>query len=142
MNPKANDMVERSLEKLGPLLSSIGEHLAAEIGGDPNGIFLYVEVGDRWISVNVFRDDGDVVRYYRHGSGLTDVIWDFWKAPEPAKRWAVMEYEITGTKFDAKFKYPEEVDVESFDTDRREIALKRRFGDKPVIYPPPPAGQG
>jgi hypothetical protein len=50
-----------------------------------------------------------------------------------------MEYEIKGTKFSAEFKFPHEVDVESFDEDRREIALKKRFGDKPVIYPPEPA---
>ena len=131
-------MLDPSLEKMGPLLSSIGEHVAAELGGDPDGIYLYVEVGDRWISVNIFRDEGDVVRYYRHASELTDLIWAFWKTSEPAKRWAVMEYEIKGAKFEASFKFPEEVDVESFDIDRREIALKKRFGDKPVIYPPIP----
>lgn len=49
-----------------------------------------------------------------------------------------MEYEIKGTKFDAQFKYPEEVDVEDFDENRREMALKERYGDKPVIYPPWP----
>ena len=54
------------------------------------------------------------------------------------KRWSVMEYEICGTKFDAQFRFPDEVDVESFDVDRREVALKKRYGDKPIIYPPPP----
>ena len=49
-----------------------------------------------------------------------------------------MEYEVLGTKFSAKFKFPVEVDVESFDVDRREEALKRRYGDKPIVYPPVP----
>jgi hypothetical protein len=123
---------------MGPILTSIGEHVASELGGNPEGIYLYVEVGDRWISVNVFRDEGDVVRYYRHGSELSDQIWDLWKAAEPARRWAVMEYEIKGGKFDARFKYPEEVDIESMEVDRREIALRERFADKPIVYPPVP----
>lgn len=138
MNQKANEMIDSNLEKMGPLLGSIGEHVASELGGDPNGIYLYVEVGDRWISVNVFREEGDVVRYYEHGPELTDLIWDFWKVPEPTKRWAVMEYEIKGGRFDARFKFPEEVDVQSMDVDRRKIALHERYGDKPVIYPPIP----
>lgn len=132
-------MAADKLDRLGPLLSAIGEQLASDIGVDPDGIYLYVEVGDRWISANVFRDEGSAVRYYRHGPELTDLIWDVWGAePDAKKRWSVMEYEIRGTKFDAQFRFPDEVDVESFEVDRREVALKARYGGKPVVYPPMP----
>ena len=33
------------------------------------------------------------------------------------------------------FRYPDEVDVKDVDEDRREAALKARYGDKPVVYP-------
>ena len=99
---------------------------------------MYVEVGDRWIGVSVFKDEGAAVRYHDPSSDLSDLIYELWQAEEPAKRWAVMEYEVKGTKFDARFRFPEEVDVESFDEDRRAIALKKRYGDKPVKYPPLP----
>jgi len=46
--------------------------------------------------------------------------------------------EIRDGKFDAQFIYPDQVDVESYDVDRRAIALRKRFGDKPIIYPPMP----
>lgn len=131
-------MAEDRLNKFGPMLADIGGSAAALINGDPDGLYLYVEVGDRWISVNVFKDEGTAVRYYDPSSELSDLIYEFWKAEEPAKRWAVMEYEVNGTKFDAQFQFPEEVDVESFDEDRRENALQKRYGDKPVIYPPLP----
>jgi hypothetical protein len=36
------------------------------------------------------------------------------------------------------FKFPDEVDVKSYDIDRRNITLRKRFGAKPLIYPPPP----
>jgi hypothetical protein len=70
---------------------------------------------------------------------LGELIYKAWLAEEEDKRWSVMEYEINGTAFDADFKFPEEVQVRVYDEDdRRDIALKRRFGDKPVIYPPLP----
>jgi len=62
-------MIEEKYDQLGPAL---GELAADGIGGDPNGIYLYVEVGDRWISVNLFRDEGDVIRYYSHD----DELWN------------------------------------------------------------------
>lgn len=123
-------------EKLGPMLGAIGEQVAADLGGNPDGIYIYAEVGDRWYSVYVFREEGDVVRYYDSSSELGLLVWDEWKAEDPDKRWSVMEYQIRGNKFDASFKFPDEVDVEDVETDRREIALKRRYGDKPIIYPP------
>lgn len=51
-----------------------------------------------------------------------------------------MEYDVNDGKFEANYRYPEEVDVEVFDIDsgRREAALKVRYGDKPVVYPPIP----
>jgi hypothetical protein len=138
MKKGANDMVDDRLDKFGPALSEIGGVAAELVGGDPNGIYLYVEVGDRWLSVNVFKDEGTVVRYYDPTSELTDLIYEFSQSEDHDKRWSVMEYEIKGTKFDAQFKFPDEIDVEDFDMDRREIALKKRYGDKPVIYPPWP----
>lgn len=132
------DRLDKFGHKFGPMLAEIGGLAAQVAGGDPDGVYLYVEVGDRWISPSLFKDIGESVQYIDHSSELSDLIYEFWRAEDPDKRWAVMEYEVVGTKFDAQFKYPEEVDVESFDDDRREIALKKRYGDKPVIYPPWP----
>lgn len=131
-------MSNDKLEQVGPQLAEIGGEIAQVLEGDPDGAYLYVEIGDRWYSVSLFRNEVEVIRYYDSSSELDDLIYEGWLNLEPAKRWAVMEYEINGTKFDAQFKFPEEIDVESFDEDRRGIALKKRYGDKPVIYPPWP----
>lgn len=129
-------------ETLGLLLADVGGELAQIVGGDPDGIYVYAEAGDGWIGISVYKDEGDVVRYFDPSSELTDMLLEAWNAEEPAKRWSVMEYEVNGTKFDVRFKFPDEVDVKSFaDDDRRDSALKRRFGDKPVIYPPWPHAQ-
>ena len=131
-------MSEDKFDILSALLNEIGGEIAEIVGGDPAGTYLYAEAGEGWIGSSLFKDEGSAVRYYDTTDELDDLLLEFRKTEEPGKRWAVMEYEVKGTKFDAQFKYPEEVDVESFDDDRREIALKKRYGDKPVIYPPWP----
>ena len=137
MREKANEMDENKFDRLGPMMGAIGEE-ATNIVGDPDGLYIYVEIGNQWISASVFKEEDGIVRYFDPSSELSDVIWDAWEAEEEDKRWPVMEYEVHGTKFSAKFKFPDEVDVESFDVDRREEALKRRYGDKPIVYPPVP----
>ena len=131
-------MSEDKFEILGALLNEIGGEIAEIVGGDPAGTYLYAEAGEGWIGSSLFKDEGSTVRYYDTTDDLDDLLLEFRKTEGPGKRWVVMEYEVVGTKFDAQFKYPEEVDVESFDDDRRDIALKKRYGDKPVIYPPWP----
>ena len=131
-------MTKDKFEILGPLLSDIGGELAEIVGGDPDGVYLYAEAGEGWVGPSVFKVEGNSIRYYDGSPELSDLLLELRNTEAPGKRWAVMEYEVKGTKFDAQFKYSEEVDVEDFDEDRREIALKKRYGDKPVIYPPWP----
>lgn len=131
-------MEKDKYDAAGSLLSEIGYELADIVGGDPNGVFLYVEIGDGWAGPSIFRDEGDIVRYYRPpGPGFSDLLFDLWYAEaDETKRWSVMEYVVKDGKFQASFKYPEEVDVTEPDTDRRDAALQARFGDKSVVYPP------
>jgi hypothetical protein len=49
-----------------------------------------------------------------------------------------MEYMITSTKFDAQFLFPEQIDPNESEMERRPRALKKRFGNKLIVYPPVP----
>lgn len=133
-------MTKDKYDALGPLLNEIGQALADVVGGDPNGVFFYVEIGPGWVSPNIFKDEGAVVRFYRPpGPSLSDILFDLWYAEsdDESKRWSVMEYAVKDGKFEVGFKYPDEVDVSGPpDDERRQAALRRRFGDKKVIYPP------
>jgi hypothetical protein len=137
-------MAKDKFDILGPLMNEIGGELVHVVGGNPDDIFLYVEIGDRWISYSIFKDEGDLIRYYdAKDEILTELLWDAWYAESEEggiKRWSIMEYDIKDGKFDATFKYPDEVDVEVIDDERRQAALRARFGDKPVVYPPMPKG--
>ena len=125
---------------LGPLYADVGRELAKIVGGDPDGTFLYAEAGEGWLGASVFKDEGNRVQYFDPSSELCDLLFDAWEAenPNPKMRWPVMEYQIKGSKFDTQFRYPDEVEAQSFDDERREAALSRHFGDKQVVYPPPP----
>ena len=123
---------------IGPLLSDIGGALARILGGDADGTFLYAEGGQGWMASGVFKEAGGSVRYYDPSRELGDLLLELWNAEEPDKRWAVMEYVITGAKFDVQFRFPDQIDPDESELERRPRALKRRFGDKPVIYPPVP----
>jgi hypothetical protein len=123
---------------LGPLYADIGGKVAAIVGGEPDGVFLYAEIGDGWVFASVFKDEGALVRYFDPSPELSDLLMQAWKTEEPDKRWAVMEYEINGTAFDAQFLFPEQIDQKVHASERRPVVLKRRYGDKPIIYPPSP----
>lgn len=136
-------MPEDKLDLLGPLMNDIGHELSRIVGGDPNGIFLYVEIGEGWVRPSVFKDEGDVVRWYDPKDDyLSDLLFEAWylEPDGPNMRWSVLEYAIVDGKFHVSMKYPEEVNVDIVDSERRQTALRARFGDKPVVYPPPPKG--
>lgn len=128
-------MANDNYEIIGPILSEIGGEIAEIVGEDPDGTFLYAEGGEGWMASGIFRDEGKSIRYFQPTRELGDLLLDLWNAEEPDKRWAVMEYEIRGTKFDVQFLFPEEIDSNESEVERRPRALKRRFGDKPVAYP-------
>lgn len=133
-------MAEDKLDKLGPLLNEVGAEGAAIVGGNPDGLYIYAEPDEGAVFAAVFKDDGDAVRYYDPTHELSNLIIEAWELEnsDESKRWAVMEYEISGKTFDVQFTYAEELDPNDYSSDRREAALKKRYGDKPVIYPPMP----
>lgn len=49
-----------------------------------------------------------------------------------------MEYEINGGSFSAHRIYPDQIDHELSISELCDVYLERRFGDKPVVYPPLP----
>lgn len=122
------------------MLNEIGVEGAAIVGGDPEGLYIYAEPGGGAVYAAVFKDEGAVIRYFDPTHELADLIRDAWETEnaDESMRWAVMEYEVSGTKFDVQFTYAEELDPDDYSTDRRQAALKKRYGDKPVIYPPMP----
>lgn len=49
-------------ELLGPALGRVGQEAMEIIGGQPEGIYLYIEIGEGWVRPSLFKDEGDMVR--------------------------------------------------------------------------------
>ena len=107
------------------------------IGKNPNGAFSYVEARDMWLSLSAFHDEGNRVVYYRPSREFGDAVEELWYARGPEKRWGAMRYEIVDGQFTVEFDYPDQFTPEEDENAREERALKARYGDKPIYYPPP-----
>lgn len=123
-------------EKMAKILATIGQHLAEITETEPEGTYLYAEAEGDWQEASIFKEDGENVAYWRPDGELFDAIDRLWQAADGDKKWLVMEYFVAEGRFDADFLYPDQLDPEETSYDRRERALEKRFGDKPVIYPP------
>lgn len=117
------------------LLNEISQILSADTKYPLEGTFLYAIVDWNMVAASVFKDIGDRLIFLTYGNRLTYPLLNLWEAEPPERRWSVIEYRILGEKFEATFTYPEEMDPEEDSIDSRERALRRHFGDKPVIYP-------
>lgn len=134
-------MTSDKFDKLGPAFAEIGREAVRLGGGEPDGILLYVEIGDGWVEPSLFKDDGASVRYVDLGTSikLDDLIMDAWCLEPADKRWTAMQYTIDHGKFAAEFRFDELEGLEDNTGDRRERILRARYGDKPVVYPPLPS---
>lgn len=123
------------LDSMAEFMNEIGVEIAATIGDDLDGTFLYVEAGEGWVAPSLFRDEGAIVRNYLPAHELDMLLMDEWHRLAPERRWSALQYEIHGTRFDVKLIYPDEFESwgepEGFDhlTD----ILKKRYGAKPII---------
>jgi hypothetical protein len=138
---KGIEMIERDkYDALGPVYAEIGKECVTIIGRKPDNLYLFGEAGEGYSGGGIFVDEGDSVRYYDPSSHLCDLLLQAWEAEGESQKWAIMEYEIKDSAFDAKLIYPDEIDQDLSISERRELYLQRRFGNKPVIYPPYPIG--
>ena len=126
--------------EMADILAGLGQHIAEIVEGNPDQCYIYAEADAGFQEAGVFRDVGDKVLYFDPDDELVDDIGRLLHAAEPDKKWAALHYDVQNGQFDAQFDYPDSFDPEETSDDRRERALRARFGDKPVIYPPPDEG--
>lgn len=122
-------------EKVGEILTDLGQHIAEITGRDPDGSFLYAEVDEGAYEVAIFSDEGDKVVYYGPDDELFDEIISLWNTALDNEKWSVLTYDVKGDQFDSLFIYADQLDPEEEDYERRDRLVRARYGDKPVIYP-------
>ena len=121
------------------LLNKISELLAEDAEFPLNETLLYARLARNMVAPSIFNDRGNHVLYRDPDlDRLGDALLDLWEAETPDKRWAEIEYLIRDGRFDVASTYPEEIDPDEEPMDRRKRIVTRHFGDKPIIYRPPP----
>ena len=121
------------------LLNKIGDLLAEDIDYPLDGTLLFARLARNMVGPSIFKDRGNHILYREPDlDRLGDALLDLWEAEAPDDRWAEIEYVIRDGKFDVAFTYPEEIDPEEEPMDRRKRIVAGHFGDKPIVYPPPP----
>ncbi len=128
------------IDESSDLLNAIGQHVADIIGKIPEDVYVYIEVMDDMLTAAIFENLDDEVIYYDPNMEMIEDIQSLWDAAPDGQKWFIMHYDIKDGQFAAEYVYPEEVDEEASSADLRREALIARYGDKPVIYPPPEEG--
>jgi hypothetical protein len=123
-------------EKVGEILTDLGQHLFEILGRDPDGAFLYAEVDDGGYEVAIFHTEGDKVVYYSPDDELFEEIINLWETALDHEKWSVLEYDVRDGRFYSSYTYADQLDPDEDSDERRDRLVRARFGDKPVIYPP------
>lgn len=128
----ANDEAEKLLNEIGQLLMEDRKYPV-----EPT--LLYAQLDRNMVGESIFKELGNQVLYRRPViEGLPNALLDLWEAQEGEDRWAEMEYLLRDGKFEIVYIYPDEIDAEEDLVERRARAVRRHFGEKPIVYPPWP----
>lgn len=125
--------------EMGEILNSIGQEIAELFGRQPDNAFLYAEVDDEGYEISIFAEDDGAVLYHFPNRQIFELVQRLWEIADDDKKWSVLEFEIADGEFDASFTFYDQFDPNQNDgddeEDRCDRAIRKRFGDKPVIYP-------
>ena len=123
-------------EEMGKLLNQIGQLVAKTLGKVPDDVFVFIRAADQLSGGAIFENLPEQVIYHDFGHDVHDTILELWDAAPPDKKWSMLLYDIKDGRFDAEFLYTDDLEDEWDSLDYRQDALRARYGDKPLIYPP------
>ena len=121
------------------LLQEIGGLLTEDSDYPSEPTLLYAQLDHNMIGQSIFKELGNQLLYRRPvNERLPYALLELWEAQDGKDRWSELEYVLRDGSFDVAYVYPDEIDLNEGVMERRERALQRHFGDKPVVYPPWP----
>lgn len=128
----ASDESEKLLNEIGQLLTEDSEYPS-------EATLLYAQLDRNMVGESIFKELGNQILYRRPViKGLPYALLDLWEAQGGDDRWAEMEYVLRDGKFEVAYIYPDEIDRDEDVVERRARAVRRHFGEKPIVYPPWP----
>lgn len=123
----------------GELLEQISSWVLTAKPDGPPTFFLYAEAARAVSDASVYQEFDDRAVWVEPSHDLCELLIELWDIADDDKKWGTLMLSIDGDRFTAHFDYVIHLDVEDDLHDYREEALLKRYGNKPVIYPPEPA---
>lgn len=121
------------------ILNEIGNLLMKDEDYSSENTLLYAQLDYNSVSESIFKELGNQILYRDPvNKDLPYVLLDLWEIPESDKRWAEMEYVYRDGQFQVTYIYADEIDPEDDFFERRDRAVRRHLGEKPIVYPPWP----
>lgn len=122
------------------LLNEIGQLLTENAPRPLDATLLYAELDRNFVSIAIFMDRGSEVHYRDDApERLTFALLELWEAEDPDNRWKEIEYVLRDGRFEVSFNYADEIEPDEDSFRRRDSIVADHFGDKPIVYPPPPS---
>ncbi len=121
------------------LYQKIGSQALAFVDDLQGKLLIYAEVEDGAISAGLFYERGALRAVtYKHSSlELKDLIyslWEKWKAHPGNVEWRSFAYFVQNGKFSMDIVYPEQMDPDEDEPDRRPRIIEKYFGNAKVDY--------
>ena len=127
-----NNVTETLLVEIGQLLRLDAEY------ADENTL-LYAQVDHNMTGEAIFKELGNQILYRRRTPRrLLYALLELWNDQPDADRWSEMEYVVRDGRFEVTYTYPDEIDPQEDELDRRDRIVRKHFGVKPIVYPPWP----
>lgn len=126
-------MDDEKFDRLSQLYTNLGTALLELVGTGRHHVLVYAEAERGGVTVSVFRKEGRRVVDLEPTGEIAGLVADIWMIEPPRKRWAALEFELTGTKFNARMAYPEDFVSGDSDEDRSAAAIRRVFGNGAVM---------
>lgn len=129
-----------AIEQTERLLGEIGRLLADDNEYPLDGTLLYARLDHNWVAPSIYKDRGNHLVYrWPDLNQLGGALLNLWNAQDADDRWAEIEYMVRDGRFTATYTYPDDIDPEEDESERRDRIVRRHFGDKPIEYPPLPS---
>lgn len=125
-----------TVSSIDKILNAIGVALLDVAASSDRPIILYAEAEEGWTEAAIFCDEEDKIVFVVGDKELFELILDLWDAAPKNQKWSGLEYLLTGGHFQVRYDYGDDWQKDQFAGDRREVVLRRYFGNKPIEYPP------
>lgn len=130
-------------DEINGLLNEIGQLLTADRDYPLEPTLLYAQLDDNMVGESIFKELGNQILYrWAINRRLPFALLELWEAQDGGERWTELEYLCRDGRFEVVYIYREEIDPDEDVVERRARAVQRRFGEKPIVYPPWPPEDG